>query len=100
MSKNIAIIGSGHIARDLYRKIKNDNLLNLYLVAGRNYLSDGMVEARSYSKYVSDQGIIEVQNKSKYINLAIDCSSAESHIKHASYRSNSLRNRNKNCTHV
>ena len=83
MSINIALIGSGHIARDLYRKIKNDNSLNLYLVAGRNLGSDGMIEAKSFSKYVSDQGIKEVQKKSKYINLAIDCSSAESHFKHS-----------------
>ena len=83
MSNNIALIGSGHIARDLYRKIKNDNSLNLYLVAGRNLGSDGMIEAKSFSKYVSDQGIKEVQKKSKYINLAIDCSSAESHVKHS-----------------
>jgi len=83
MLKNVALIGSGHIARDLYRKIKNDKYLDLYLVAGRNNESDGMLEAKIFSKYFSDQGIKEIQKKSKFINVVIDCTSAESHIKHS-----------------
>ena len=83
MLKNVALIGSGHIARDLYRKIKNDNYLDLYLVAGRNNESDGMLEAKIFSKYFSDQGIKEIQKKSKFINVVIDCTSAESHIQHS-----------------
>ena len=51
MLKNVALIGSGHIARDLYRKIKNDNYLDLYLVAGRNNESDGMLEAKYFQKF-------------------------------------------------
>ncbi len=83
MLKKVALIGSGHIARDLYRKIKNDKFLDLYLVAGRNYKSDGIIEAKKYSKYVSDQGINEIKKKFKEINVAIDCTSAESHIRHS-----------------
>ena len=83
MPKNIALIGSGHIARDLYRKINNDSHLNLYLVAGRNSESNGMIEAKSFSENVSDKGIKEIQNKSNQIKVAIDCTSAESHILHS-----------------
>ena len=37
---NVAIMGSGHIARDLYRKIEKDKLMRLYLVASRNLMSE------------------------------------------------------------
>lgn len=81
MSKKIALIGSGHIARDLYRKIRSDNFLDLYLVAGQNNQSEGMLEAQSFSKFVSDKGIEEIRKKSNFINVVIDCTSAEAHIK-------------------
>ena len=81
--KNIALIGSGHIARDLYRKINNENSLNLFLVAGRNINSEGMQEAKNFSKNISSKGIIDVVQNSKNIDIVIDCTSAASHRMHA-----------------
>ena len=48
---NVAIMGSGNIARDLYRKIEKDKLMRLYLVASRNLMSEGCIEARNYSAH-------------------------------------------------
>ena len=81
--KNIAILGSGHIARDLYRKINNENSLNLFLVAGRNINSEGMQEAKTFSSKVSSNGIREVVDNAEHINIVIDCTSATSHKIHA-----------------
>ena len=83
MNKKVALIGSGHIARDLYRKIKNVDFLDLFLVAGRNFNSEGMIEAKKFSRFISDKGIKEVENRCKFIDFAIDCTSAESHIHHS-----------------
>ncbi len=81
--KNIALLGSGHIARDLYRKINNENSLNLFLVAGRNINSEGMQEAKTFSSNISPNGIIDVIKNVKNINIVIDCTSAASHKIHA-----------------
>ena len=81
--KNIALLGSGHIARDLYRKINNENSLNLFLVAGRNINSEGMQEAKNFSSKVSSNGIKEVVEYAEHINIVIDCTSAKSHKIHA-----------------
>ena len=83
MVKRIALIGSGHIARDLYRKISFVKELELYLVASKNLKSEGMIEAKNYSKKISDKGIDSVLNFSNEIDIVIDCSSAVSHEKHA-----------------
>ncbi len=80
MSKNVAIIGSGHIARDLFRKIKYNSLLDLYLVAGRNPFSEGMQEAKYFSKHVSAEGIKSVIDYKSNIDVTIDCTSAEAHL--------------------
>ena len=81
--KNIALLGSGHIARDLYRKINNENSLNLFLVAGRNINSEGMQEAKNFSSKISSNGIKEVVEYAEHINIVIDCTSAKSHEVHA-----------------
>ena len=83
MVKKIALIGSGHIARDLYRKINFVEGLELFLVASKNLKSDGMKEAKNFSKKISDQGIKSILNFSNKIDIVIDCSSATSHEQHA-----------------
>ncbi len=83
MVKRIALIGSGHIARDLYRKINYVKELELYLVASKNLKSEGMVEAKDFSLNISDQGINSILNYSKGIDIVIDCSSSSAHEIHA-----------------
>ena len=76
---NVAIMGSGHIARDLYRKIEKDKLMRLYLVASRNLMSEGCIEARNYSAHVSDRGIDALIETAKEIDIVFDCTSAKAH---------------------
>lgn len=83
MAKKIALIGSGHIARDLYRKIKFSNELDLILVASKNLKSEGLVEAKKFSRTISDKGINAILENSEDIDVVIDCSSASSHKIHA-----------------
>ena len=83
MVKKIALIGSGHIARDLFRKINFSNDLYLFLVASKNLESNGMVEAKDFSKIISDKGINSILEYSDEIDIVIDCSSASSHEIHA-----------------
>ncbi len=83
MVKRIALIGSGHIARDLYRKINYVKELELYLVASKNLKSEGMIEAKDFSLNISDKGINSILNYSKGIDIVIDCSSSSAHEIHA-----------------
>lgn len=75
-----AILGSGHIARDLYRKIDQSELIDLYLVASRNLNSEGCIEARSFARNVSDRGIESVISLSDTLDLVFDCTSAKAHL--------------------
>ena len=83
MKKKIALIGSGHIARDLYRKISFSKDLELFLVSSRNYESPGMKEAKSFSHNISDKGINSIIKYSEEIDIVVDCTSASCHENHA-----------------
>ena len=83
MKIKIAILGTGHIARDLYRKINFDTNLELFLVSGRNHLSEGSIEAKRFSKHVFSNGIDSIIERRKNIDVVIDCTSAEAHINHS-----------------
>lgn len=83
MVKKIALIGSGHIARDLYRKINYADELDLFLVASKNLRSEGLIEAKKFSRKISDQGIKAILEYSDIIDIVIDCSSASSHVLHS-----------------
>jgi acetaldehyde dehydrogenase len=75
-----AILGSGHISRDLYRKIDRSEFIDLELVASRNLKSEGSIEALSFSRSVSDKGIEDVIRYREEIDLVFDCTSAKAHI--------------------
>ena len=77
---NVAILGSGQIARDLYRKIGLSDSLNLHLVAGRNAESPGMIEAAQFSDHVSDRGVAGIEAFSKELGLVFDATSAKTHL--------------------
>ena len=79
---NVSIIGTGHIARDLYKKIDRTRNLNLHLVAGRNIHSEGSKEAANYSKYVSEGGIDSILENIDESKIILDCTSASSHKVH------------------
>jgi len=77
---NVAILGTGNIARDLYRKIERSKNLELILVAGRNLESAGSVEAKKFSRLVADRGIESILEHASKFELLFDASSAAAHL--------------------
>jgi len=84
MSAPVAILGTGNIARDLYRKIARSSVMKLELVAGRSSNTDGLKDARQFSNEVSSDAILGlVDYKKEKIELVFDTTSAEAHKKHS-----------------
>jgi acetaldehyde dehydrogenase len=83
MSIPVAILGTGNIARDLFRKIQRSEVMDLALVAGRSSTSDGLAEARYYSKDISTDSIDGIVNYgADRIKIVFDTTSAEAHKEH------------------
>jgi acetaldehyde dehydrogenase len=82
MSIPVAILGTGNIARDLYRKIHRSEAMELVLVAGRSTMSDGLLEARDYSRDISPDSIDGIINHQNEIKIVFDTTSAEAHKIH------------------
>ena len=82
MSIPVAILGTGHIARDLYRKIERSGAMDLVLVAGRSKKSDGLLEAKNYSRDISTDSIDGIISYQGEIHIVFDTTSAEAHKHH------------------
>jgi acetaldehyde dehydrogenase (acetylating) len=83
MSIPVAILGSGNIARDLYRKISRSRVMHLALVAGRNGIHEGLEEARQFSDEVSSESISAITNYNKdKIRIVFDTTAADAHKIH------------------
>lgn len=83
MTIPVAILGTGNIARDLYRKISRSQAMRLALVAGRRGHHEGLEEAKKFSDAISSESISAIVNhKNEKIKIVFDTTSAEAHKIH------------------
>ncbi len=82
MTIPVAIIGTGNIARDLFRKVSRSPVLELLMVTGRNKQSDGLEDARKFAKMVSADSIDAIVDNKDKIKIVFDTTSANAHRLH------------------
>jgi acetaldehyde dehydrogenase len=82
MKLKVAIIGTGNIGTDLMVKIMRSANLTCTLFAGRTLNSIGMKRAKEMNVPISDQGIQAIIDNPECCDIAVDCTSAQAHVKH------------------
>ena len=83
MGLRCAIIGSGNIGTDLMMKIRRSGQLELAALIGIDQASDGLARARALGVEATPDGISWVADHRDRVNLVLDATSAQVHVRHA-----------------
>jgi acetaldehyde dehydrogenase len=83
MALRCAIIGSGNIGTDLMMKIRRSDSLELAALIGIDPASDGLARARGLGVEASSDGIDWVAAHAGQVDLVLDATSAQVHVRHA-----------------
>jgi acetaldehyde dehydrogenase len=79
----VGIIGTGNIGSDLLFKVLRSPLLTCGLFTGRNKDSEGIARARALGIPTSFDSIKAIVDHPERIDIAIDTTTAASHVEHA-----------------